>query len=339
MILAAVLILVVTTLLSWFCVGRLRRVLIAKNIVDLPNERSMHQGQVPRGGGLIIVAMLLVALVILSFTSGRSQLFLALSVIVLLWSGLSWWDDKHDLSPKLRLILQIVFAALTVSALGWVDNIQLSSSLRIPLLWIGALSTFVGVLWLANLYNFMDGMDGFAAAQTIIASLTFGFWFWAFGDLEIAFICLVVASASYGFLLWNWQPAKIFMGDVGSVSMGVFFACLIIIASTRFDVPVVSMVMLLGVFVFDASLTILRRAINLQKIWLPHRQHYYQRLGLAGMAHEKIVILSILVMLICSLLATLSLIYRDTILVCLSVFCLFMLCLVVAVNRYEKTRL
>lgn len=336
MILLAIVILFLMVLVSWFSVGRLRHYLLAKGIVDTPNERSMHEGQVPRGGGIVIVTMLAVVLLWLSISSARPMLFLGLWLTVLLWSGLSWWDDKHNLSPKLRLLLQLTFTMLGVSAFGWVDNVQLSADLRIPLAWFGFVLTFVGMLWLANLYNFMDGMDGFAAAQTIIASLTLSFWFWAMGDLEIALVCLVLAGASYGFLIWNWRPAKIFMGDVGSITLGAFFASLIIIGTSRFDIPVISMVMLFGVFVVDASITILRRISKREKFWLPHRQHYYQRLGLAGMAHDKIVILSIVLMLFCSLLATLSLIYRDTILLCLGVLGLLMLGLMLGINKYEQ---
>lgn len=323
-------------LISWFGVGRLRHLLTAKNIVDTPNERSLHEGQVPRGGGIIIVVLLLVVLLALSISSSRPTLFLALGINILLWSVLSWRDDQHSLSPKFRLVIQMVFTLLAVSAFGWIDTVQLSSGLRIPLAWLGAVLTFIGFLWLANLYNFMDGMDGLVAAQTIIAGLTLSFWFWVLGDIEITFLCLAVAAASYGFLLWNWRPAKIFMGDVGSVTLGAFFACLIIIGASRFDIPVLSMVMLFGLFVGDTTLTILKRVLKREKIWLSHRQHYYQRLGLAGLAHEKIVILSMLAMVFCSLLATLSLIYRDTILLCLGMLCLFIFCSVVGINRYER---
>jgi len=336
MILWVSLIMFVTALISWFCVGKLRHYLTAKNIFDTVNERSMHEGQVPRGGGIIIIVLLLTALLWFAISSTRPLLFLALWLTILMWSALSWRDDRYDLSPKLRLVLQMAFAIFAVSAFGWVDNIQLNSDFRLSLAWFGALMTFIGFLWLANLYNFMDGMDGLVAAQTIIASLTFGFWFWVLGDLEIAFVCLIVAAASYGFLLWNWRPAKIFMGDVGSVTLGAFFACLIIIATSRFDVPVLSMVMLFGLFVADASLTMLKRAFRGEKIWLPHREHFYQRIGLAGMEHEKIVIVSIVGMLFCSLLATLSLIYRDTILLCLGALSLFIFCLAVGVKRFER---
>ena len=336
MILSALVILIFTALLSWFCVGRLRHILLANNIVDQANERSMHEGQVPRGGGLVIVMAMLIALLALSISSARPTLFLGLWLTVLLWSALSWWDDQHDLSPKLRLILQMAFTLFMVSAFGWIDTIQLSMDLRITLDWLGAVLTFIGILWLANLYNFMDGMDGLAAAQTIIASLTLSFWFWALGDVEIALLCLVIAGASYGFLLWNWRPAKIFMGDVASVTLGAFFACLIIIGSSRFDIPVISMVMLFGVFVADATVTMLRRISKFEKFWLPHRQHCYQRLGLAGMAHEKIVVLSILAMVFCSLLATLSLIYRDTILICLGVLCFSVVFVIIGVNSLER---
>ena len=91
----------------------------------------------------------------------------------------------------------------------------------------------VGVLWLSNLYNFMDGMDGLAASQSIVASLTFGFWFFQAGSSSLALLCSLVAAANYGFLFYNWHPAKIFMGDIGSVTHGALFATMTIIAQNR----------------------------------------------------------------------------------------------------------
>lgn len=306
-------VLLFTALLSWYLVGRLIALLNTHQIVDRPNERSLHQGVVPRGGGLVIVALLLVILLVMAVVSQRYSVFAGLSLLVFAWAALSWWDDRWDLSARKRLLFQMLFAAATILAFGYITHVQISNDYSIWLSGSGAIITFVGIMWLANLYNFMDGMDGLVATQTIIVSITLAFWFaWA-GDPHLSLVCLVLAAASYGFLLWNWQPAKIFLGDVGSVTIGAFFATLIIFGNTRYQIPVLSFVLLLGVFVADASVTLLRRILKREKIWLPHRSHYYQRLAQCGIEHPKIVFGLTILMLICSLIASFTVIEHDRI--------------------------
>ena len=293
---------------SWFAVGWLIKRLVARDIVDRPNDRSLHQGTSPRGGGLVIVVSLIIALGFMSLTSGRPQLFAYLAVLVFVWASVSWWDDKADLSPKFRLLVQLSFCIFTVFALGWVSHV-----LSANLLLFGPILSVVGLLWMANLYNFMDGLDGLAASQTIVASISLAFWFLMFGDLSLALVFTVLAASSYGFLLWNWNPAKVFMGDVGSISLGGFFGAIFIVGVTRYDISIISFFSLFGVFIADATITILRRAWHREKIWLPHRQHFYQRLANAGYPHSAIALGSVILMLICSVFATFGVIYRDMI--------------------------
>lgn len=310
-LLLVVIALIATLLSSWLGVRFLIAYLVERDIVDRPNERTLHQGAVPRGGGLVIVALLLVALVGMALLSGRAGLFLSLALIVVLWATLSWCDDRVDLSPRRRFSVQVIFAALTVLAYGWVVDVQMTANTWLAISWFGLPLTIIGVLWAANLYNFMDGMDGMAAAQTIVAATTLSFWFWHAGDVHLAFVCAALAAASYGFLLWNWQPAKIFMGDVGSITIGAFFATIVIIGVTRYQFSVLSCGLLFAVFVGDASLTLLRRVWYKEKFWLPHRSHYYQRLAVLGVSHGQIVLAATILMLLCSLIATVSLLYRD----------------------------
>jgi UDP-N-acetylmuramyl pentapeptide phosphotransferase/UDP-N-acetylglucosamine-1-phosphate transferase len=170
----------------------------------------------------------------------------------------------------------------------------------------GAAVTLCGLIWLSNLYNFMDGMDGLAASQTIIAALTLAVWSLQLGDYGLTILLLVLAAASYGFLLHNWHPASIFMGDVGSTTIGAFFGTVIVILNVRYGVPVLALVMVFAVFVLDATVTLLRRVVRGEPFWLPHRSHYYQRLAALGLNHSKIVLIYIVLMLFCSMLATLA---------------------------------
>jgi len=302
------LLLLLTMIVSWFAVGRLIGHLVAKDIVDRPNDRTLHHGAIPRGGGLVIIAILVLILFVIATISERPQLFGWLATVTLTWASLSWWDDKADLSPKFRIMVQLAICIFTVSAFGWVNNV-----LSLKLLWLGPVLSVVGLLWMANLYNFMDGLDGLAASQTIVAAISLTFWFMVLGDNYLSLICALLAAATYGFLLWNWNPAKVFMGDVGSISLGAFFGTLFIIGVTRYDLSIISFLGLFAVFIADATTTILTRAWRREKIWLPHRQHFYQRLASAGYAHSKIALGAVILMLICSAFATLGVIYRDMI--------------------------
>lgn len=305
--------LTVVAFISWWATRHLIGVLRKHQIVDTPNDRSMHQGSVPRGGGMVIVACLVLALIVVGVVSQRYQVFGVLTILVLAWAALSAWDDRHDLSARKRILFQLCFAFLSILAFGYVSSIQFNDSSFVLLAGFGAIATFIGIIWLANLYNFMDGMDGLAATQTIVAGLTLAFWFWQVGDPQLGLTCLVLSAASYGFLLHNWQPAKIFMGDVGSVTIGAFFGLMIILGNTRYQIPVLSFVLLFGVFVFDASVTMLRRIIRREKIWLPHRTHFYQRLALAGLGHSKVVMAATILMVFCSMIASYTVIDHDRI--------------------------
>jgi Fuc2NAc and GlcNAc transferase len=265
-------------------------------------------------------------------------MFGALAITMIAWASVSWSDDRIGLGAGIRLIWQSLFAVLMIMAFGYVDAVLYAHNQWLSLSWFGALLTFFGILWLANLYNFMDGMDGLAASQTIVAALTFAIWFWQYGDQSIALICLVLASSCYGFLLWNWHPAKIFMGDVGSITIGALFATVMIIGATRYDFTIVSSILLFGVFVADASVTLLRRLVNGEKIWQAHRSHYYQRLALAGISHKKIVLAEIILMLICSLIATTTLLYRDTIPVAILVEAIVLALAMAVVTRIETSK-
>lgn len=299
--------------ISWWATRKLISILLRYQIVDTPNDRSMHLGSVPRGGGMVIVACLVLALVAVGIVSQRYQVFGALTILVLAWAALSAWDDRRDLSARKRILFQLCFALLSIFALGHVSSVQISSTGFVLLFGFGGVVTFIGIIWLANLYNFMDGMDGLAATQTIVAGLTLAFWFWQAGDPQLGLVCLVLSAASYGFLLHNWQPAKIFMGDVGSVTIGAFFALMIVFANTRYQIPVLSFVLLFGVFVFDASVTMLSRIMRREKIWLPHRTHFYQRLGLAGVGHSMVVVAATILMVFCSMIASYTVIDHDRI--------------------------
>ena len=274
-----------------------------RGLLDLPNHRSMHTRATPTGGGLVIVLSLLATLLSVHAGWPHQSLWLSALIIAVL-ALIGWFDDKFSLPVKLRFFLFIALAILLVIWVGRVDTIHFANDdfLPVPTLLAGLL-TAIGFIWLINLYNFMDGMDGLAGMQAVIAAAFFANWFYAVGDIAWALVCLCVVASNLGFLVWNWSPAKIFMGDIGSLSLGGLFAILTVVGVSQYQFSVLACALLLGVFVFDATYTFLRRLYRRERVFEAHRSHLYQRLAGCGIRHWLIVMVLAGLMLILSGLA------------------------------------
>jgi Fuc2NAc and GlcNAc transferase len=316
----------------------LLRYLVSLQILDKPNHRSMHAIATPRGGGLaFVLPVILFAVLIAIWFNEMSLIVLVLCLSV--WGLLGFWDDIKTLSPKLRFFLQLLLSLLMVWGLGAISDISFSSTLTVsllaPLAW---LITVLGVVWFVNLYNFMDGMDGLATSQAIVALVTLAAWFYADSQPILAYVCLLCAASCAGFLVFNWSPAKIFMGDIGSLALGAFFAYTILRGVNENEFSVLSFVLLFWVFICDTSVTLIRRIFKGEKVWQAHRQHYYQRLAATGMAHDKVVVLHLLFMIISSLLASISVQYPDRIVPMLALSVTASVCLFGLVTFCEKRK-
>lgn len=280
---------------SWLGVAIFRRWSLARDLLDVPNERSSHSAPTPRGGGLVIVLVCLFGYLaihlIFAVPFSTGYFFGALMVAVV-----SWLDDLYSLPFWSRLIVHIAAAGVLVADLGFWQGAVLHPSLEVnfgPVL--GAILTIGWIIWLLNAYNFMDGIDGIAALQAAIAGAAwaiFGFYFNLPGSFLFAG---VVACVSLGFLVHNWQPAKIFMGDVGSAFLGFTLAAMPLLfgAQTQQGITVLPTIAVLFVwfFVFDTSFTFIRRAVNRERVWEAHRGHLYQRMVISGMSHRVVTTL------------------------------------------------
>jgi Fuc2NAc and GlcNAc transferase len=153
----------------------------------------------------------------------------------------------------------------------------------------------VGIVWAINLYNFMDGIDGLAAVEAVSVGTIAGALLLAAGSTALATVTLLVAAASGGFLGWNWAPARIFMGDVGSGFLGYTFGTLALLSHRSGAVPLTLWLLVMGVFLFDATLTLLRRIARTERWYQAHRSHAYQRLVQAGSSHARVTTLALLV--------------------------------------------
>ena len=250
-----------------------------KDLLDHPNDRSSHVTPTPKGGGLAIMVTFYSALTYLYLqTQIDTKLFFALlsalPVIVI-----SLIDDIYPLPAKMRLGVQLASAAAAVYFLGGVSSIDLAL-FTLDGVWINLIA-LLGIVWMTNLYNFLDGIDGYAGSEALFVGVAAYFLFGS----ETA---LLIAVATAGFLLFNWHKASIFMGDVGSAPLGFIFAVLILYDASAPNF--LGWLMLLSLFWFDATLTLLRRAKRKEKLSQAHKKHAYQRLNQAGFAHDKVVL-------------------------------------------------
>ena len=255
--------------------------------LDMPNERSSHTVPTPRGGGIAIVITALVSTVVL-YWSGHlpSSVAAALGFGGALVALIGHIDDRRGLSAFLRLFVQVVAASLAVFLLGGVGSLPVGSMVWEPG-FPGALIAIIGLVWMVNLTNFMDGIDGLAASHAVIVSLSGVVLLWMAGAHLAAGYLLLLAAASAGFLVFNWPPATIFMGDVSSGFLGLVIG--IIAIATAEYVNLWAWGILLTPFMADATVTRALRYKLYGDLFGAHRAHVYQRLSRRLGGHQRVV--------------------------------------------------
>jgi len=289
-----VLSLVVSTIGVWLAI----RIAERAGVMDVPNERSSHSRPTPRMGGVPMVGAAILAIGgWVLFTAGGKLPWKGLPhalLFALAMSILGFVDDVRDLSPLVRFLFQAASATFALWTLvppipalflgGWV----ISNVVWIP----------VGVLfavWMLNLYNFMDGIDGLAGGEAALASSFFFVVFAWYGEPGWAVANLVVAASSMGFLVHNWPPARIFMGDAGSAFLGAFYGMQSVVAALSTAVPFLVLVLPFANFILDTTFTLIRRILTGEKWYQAHRSHFYQRMVGLGMSHGKVTSIELLV--------------------------------------------
>ncbi len=250
--------------LSYLGVAIVRRWAERRQILDIPNERSSHTRPTPRGGGLAIVLVVLVGwLVALSLSRvlgrGTDLIYVVGAAFI---AAVSWLDDLRSLSNRVRFGTHILAALLAIWAFGyWTEiTVPIIGLLRLGLL--GLPITFLWIVGLTNAYNFMDGIDGIAGGQAVVAGLGWAVLGWLTAQPLVGMLGVLLAAASLGFLGHNWPPARIFMGDVGSAFLGYTFAVLAVAAAQRDARLALAGLLFVWPFVFDATFTFLRRLRN-----------------------------------------------------------------------------
>ena len=294
-------VLVATALLT----GMVRRLAMTHGVLDVPNERSSHQRVTPRGGGLAVVLVNSAALLVLTASGSVDRgLCAALLGGGLMVAAVGFVDDRTTLPAGVRLAVHLLVAAWAVYWLGGLASVRIGAHVT-QLGWSGGVLAVLGIAWVLNLFNFMDGIDGLAGSEALFIAA--GGALLAAGD-GVAPAAAVFACACGGFLLWNWAPARIFLGDVGSGYLGYVIAVLAL-AAARSDPALIWVWLILGgVFFIDATLTLARRVLRGERVSEAHRTHAYQRLARRWGSHAKVTIaclvLDLVWLLPCAVLAT-----------------------------------
>lgn len=282
------LILFLSGILSSIGVGIIRRIAIAKKMIDFPNERSSHEHPTPRGGGLSIVVIVLAGVFLFGLTG-----ILAWNIIGAIWVGglialVGYIDDGGGLSPFKRIFIHFIAASVGIILLGGITSLDLGFT-RLEWGFVGQILTVFGIVWMINLFNFMDGIDGLASSEAIFLFGVGGLMLANAGINNLFLLCMLYVGACSGFLWWNWPPAKIFMGDVASGFLGYLIAILAITSSNQ-GFSLWSWLILISVFFVDATITLLRRIIHGEKWYKPHRSHAYQHLARYWGSHLKVIL-------------------------------------------------
>ena len=261
--------------------------------LDIPNERSSHLTPTPRGGGIAFVATSLAGFLLLLLNKELDHadlLALCCAGVIVAISG--YLDDRQKISgATIRLVLHAIGAIVLVVGIGFPSQISLFDRT----INTGVVGSILGVLylvWLLNLFNFMDGNDGIAASETIFVCVAGAILnYRALSDMNFSAAAIVLAASTFGFLLYNWSPAKIFMGDVGSGYLGIVVGGLSLMAAKQQHELLWVWIILLAVFVSDATVTLIRRLLRKQKPHVAHRSHAYQHLAIRFNSHAKVSLL------------------------------------------------
>ena len=239
-------------------------------IQDIPNERSLHDTPVPRTGGIALMAGIMAGWVLLFKFWAWWIVIPMLALFVL-----SLMDDVRGLQPKTRLIGHFIAALVVLIGSG--------------ISWIWMLPVLLFIVWMTNLYNFMDGADGLAGGMAFFGFAAYGIAAAAAMPV-LAAACFVIAAAAAGFLIFNFPPARVFLGDAGSIPLGFLAGAFGLLGWSGGVWPLWFPVLVFSPFIVDATLTLLRRALRRERVWQAHREHYYQRLVRMGWGHRRTVL-------------------------------------------------
>ena len=293
----------VSFLLSTGLTWVLLRPRFALRFLDHANERSLHIDAVPRSGGIAINVAIATGGYLLATSSSEVGPLIWFAFGAGLIAAVSLVDDLSHLPATVRLLVQFAVAIGLVWSGLVVPGLDLPGVRVVGESMLRAGFCVVLIVWLINLYNFMDGMDGFAGGMAFIGFSILGWFGWLAGNSLYSGFCMLIVAANAGFLLFNFPPARIFMGDVGASVLGLLVAVMAIWGDRDGIVSLWLVLIIFSPFVIDATMTLLRRVWHRERFWEAHRSHYYQRLVQLGWGHRRTVFGEYALMLVCGGLA------------------------------------
>ncbi len=304
---AKILIVVIGTFaVSVFAVRQLCKPTSRFYISDIPNERSLHANPTPRNGGLgvlLAIGLGYAATIACGFFLSE-YMFVGIMALGLAFTG--YLDDRFNLKSSLRFAIHFSIAAITTFSMGPLASLTLPF-IEIPMGTAAIPFTILFIVWMINLYNFMDGMDGFAGGMTLFGFSMLAILFQLQGAGQNAILALIPAIAAGGFLIFNFPPARIFLGDTGSTVLGYLAAVFMLTGQNEGLVPLWVSVMTFSPFILDATATLIYRIWKKERFWEAHRSHFYQRLVLSGLSHQSVLLIEYASMMWVAMLAAASL--------------------------------
>ncbi len=289
----------VPAIASLFGTEAVRRYALRTSMIDVPNDRSSHTIPTPRGGGIAIAFSVIATLALLTAVLQNQRM----TAIGILGGGslialIGLLDDRFSLSAKSRLIVHFLAASWFLGCIGIgdiaINGIELAGAWK----FLAMATVVVFLVWCTNLYNFMDGLDGFAGGQAVVASLAAALICFIREDALLTYLMLATAGAAAGFLVLNWPPAKIFMGDCGSGFLGFVFGATVFAGFRHGSIPLSAGLMLIIVFLSDSTLTLLRRVAAGESWYRPHRTHAYQLATQLGASHRQVTVAALVAFVI-----------------------------------------
>lgn len=298
-------------LMSALLTGILLRLSSRAQLIAVPVDRSSHNAPTPVGGGLGIVAAYLLGILYLQWTGLVPTSEFQILAVSLAVAIIGLMDDRRHVDFRLRLIVQFTAVSAVMAGIGGIPQSAIFGLVTggYAVVWIFFALT---LLWMTNLYNFMDGIDGFAGVQTCVVGFA-ATGLLAYGeDYGLALLCLFLASGGAGFLVWNWPPARIFMGDVGSGFIGFTLGVIAIFSIIHESMSLWSWLLLMGCFIVDATLTLLRRVAAGEPWYQAHCTHAFQKAARKFGTHQRVTFGLLLINVIWLLpLATLATIHPE----------------------------
>ncbi|WP_029529318.1 MraY family glycosyltransferase [Pseudomonas sp. S9] len=287
-----------STLLAFIIAALYLKYALSHNLLDAPNARSSHSIPTPRGGGVSIVISFSIATCIIFFSGLITpRLFVALSGAGIGIAIVGFLDDRKPISARWRLVFHFIASIWVLYFLGGLPVINIAG-VEFYFGWIGHLLAVLYLIWLLNLYNFMDGINGIASVEAICACFGAALCYYLAGQYSSAYIPLVLAFSVLGFLYWNFPRAQIFMGDAGSGFLGIVLGGVSIHAAWVAPQVFWCWMILLGVFIVDATFTLFRRLVRGEKVYEAHRTHAYQNASRLFQGHTPVTLAIIVVNLV-----------------------------------------